>query len=202
MWALAIYWVCFYTLHSLLAHKGIKCRIQHTVPWLREPRYRLFYNVLATVTLVLLLWLHVRTPAISLWQQGWVLEVAGVLLMVAGGLLLLAAFRNYRLAPFLGLVADKDEPLQISGLNRYMRHPIYTAVITLFTGLCILQPLTTHLLAWLITLVYVWLGSRLEERKLIQQYGAVYADYQRRVKRFVPFIWMLLLILHINQYPL
>lgn len=34
--------------------------------------------------------------------------------------------------------------------------------------------------------LYLWLGSLLEERKLLAFHGAVYADYRRRVAGLVP----------------
>ncbi|MFN4285730.1 MAG: methyltransferase family protein [Lacibacter sp.] len=202
MGALVIYWVIFYTLHSLLAAGAVKRQVQQKFHLLREPRYRLCYNAIAVVTFLLLLWLHIQTPSRNLWQPGVAGQAAGAILLMGGVVVLLAAFRNYRLQPFLGLEVDANQQLQTTGLNRYMRHPIYTAVLTAFAGLCLLQPLSTHVVAFFITVVYVWIGSSLEERKLLLQYGTAYADYRRRVKRFIPFIWMLLLILHMNQYPL
>lgn len=44
--------------------------------------------------------------------------------------------------------------------------------------------------AWLLTnsilTVYIWIGSRLEENKLIARHGAVYRHYQTRVPALFP----------------
>jgi protein-S-isoprenylcysteine O-methyltransferase Ste14 len=74
------------------------------------------------------------------------------------------------------------------GIYRLMRHPLYTAVINAAFGWSMLR------LSWTATAVSVALALLLnakalrEERWLREQFPE-YADYQRRVKRFIPWVF-------------
>jgi protein-S-isoprenylcysteine O-methyltransferase Ste14 len=94
---------------------------------------------------------------------------------------------------FLGLrqllEAERDAPPQlvVSGLYRWVRHPLYTAGLAFiwFTPW-----MTTSILAMDIALtVYILIGSEFEERRLRSEFGQAYADYQRRVPRLIPRPW-------------
>jgi protein-S-isoprenylcysteine O-methyltransferase Ste14 len=37
---------------------------------------------------------------------------------------------------------------------------------------------------------YVFVGTLLEERKLVEEFGEAYRDYQQRVSTFVPLKWL------------
>jgi methanethiol S-methyltransferase len=38
--------------------------------------------------------------------------------------------------------------------------------------------------------LYMLVGSRLEERKLVREYGLDYTAYQQRVSRWIPWKWL------------
>ncbi|OSM06941.1 putative S-isoprenylcysteine methyltransferase-like protein [Magnetofaba australis IT-1] len=110
----------------------------------------------------------------------------------AGFVLMLLALRSYDLPLFAGLKQwrlhrtgepIRIEPLHLGGLHRYVRHPIYTA------GLMILwaRPMDAATL-WtnLFATAYLLAGSRFEERRLIDLYGAAYAEYRRHAPGLIP----------------
>jgi protein-S-isoprenylcysteine O-methyltransferase Ste14 len=74
--------------------------------------------------------------------------------------------------------------LVISGLYRYVRHPLYTAGL-LFIWLT--PVMTTSVMAMNLALtVYIYIGSSFEEQRLVAEYGQSYQQYQKQVPRLIP----------------
>lgn len=190
---LGISWIVYGVLHSLLAATGAKRLCRQYFPN-RFHAYRLVYNLLALVLLVPPLWLLFSFHATPLWRWtpplAWLLNGAA-LLAVAG---FLWSTRYYDTAEFAGLrqLSNNTQdgkyqpPLRLSPLHRWVRHPWY------FFGLVILwtREMNAALLVTAIVLtVYFVIGSRLEDRKLIDCYGEPYRRYRDRVPGLVPLPW-------------
>ena len=74
------------------------------------------------------------------------------------------------------------------GPYAFVRHPIYTGLLTAFVGMALLQGTLAALVAVsLFTLVFVS-KLRLEERFLASEFGSAYDDYRARVKALIPFV--------------
>lgn len=74
------------------------------------------------------------------------------------------------------------------GPYRFVRHPIYTGLQSMFLGTAIVFG---HLAAFIgVALVFVsfWIKLSQEERLMLKQFPNDYPDYQRRVKRIIPFL--------------
>lgn len=114
--------------------------------------------------------------------------IAGPVLMIAGAALLLAG--GIRLGPGLTpLPYPKDGATLVdTGLFALVRHPMYCGGIVLGLGWAL------HVRSWLtvayVILLFVFLDfkSRREERWLAEKFPG-YRDYQRRVRRLVPFLY-------------
>ncbi|HUK86381.1 MAG TPA: isoprenylcysteine carboxylmethyltransferase family protein [Terriglobales bacterium] len=116
------------------------------------------------------------------------LRVVGVPLIAAGLAVLLDSFGRFALQG-LGTPAPIAPPqhLVVSGLYRYVRNPMYVAVLALIFG----QGL---LFGSVVVLEYglaVWLGFYLfvllyEEPTLRAKFGAEYEQYCARVRRWLP----------------
>jgi len=188
-------WLAYFALHSLLASHRAKRFAQQRFPAL-FPRYRLFFNLVALAALLPALMLIWRQPGEMLWQWRGLGQWLMNLLALAGVAGFLYSTRYYDGATFLGLRANQDghigsadEPLVISPLHRFVRHPWY------FFGLLLIWTRDMNS-AWLITCLlvtlYFLIGSRLEENKLIAEYGDGYAEYRRRVGGIIPLPWKIL----------
>lgn len=78
--------------------------------------------------------------------------------------------------------------LVTNGPYRFIRHPMYTAILMGSVGLLIHQ-FTWLRLSYVIALTVVLVGKLIwEERMLLQKFEA-YRDYMRRSKRLLPFIF-------------
>lgn len=72
------------------------------------------------------------------------------------------------------------------GLYRYSRNPMYLGHLIFMVGLAL------TFWSWLALAIFVvnlfWFDRRVrgDEKRLLQHFGAPYADYRRRVKRWIP----------------
>ncbi len=155
------------------------------------PVYRLSYNAIALVLLLVPVTLVYQINGEYWWR--W----TGVLWWIVDGAVLLALFaflwslRFYDGATFLdwrqlkrGLPREEDPgPLRLSPFHRIDRQPWY------FFGLVILWTRNMNaplLVSAVIITLYLWVGSRLEERKLVYYYGEAYREYPKRVPGLMP----------------
>lgn len=190
---LALGWIAYFLLHSTLASLMVKRWVECSRPhWL--PAYRLFFNAVAIILVLPLLWLTYSIDAAPLWQ--W----SGVLGWVANGLALLAiagfmwTILYYDSGEFIGTRqlreretrVEDQEHLHLSPVHRYVRHPWYFFALVLMWTRDMNVPL---LITVSMASLYFLLGSRLEERKLLSSYGDAYARYREVVPGLVPLPW-------------
>lgn len=194
---LVVAWTAYGCVHSLLASLTVKRIVARRWPAAMRA-YRLAFNGIAAALLVPPLWLTFAWGGPPLWE--W----SGAWAWLANGLALgaAAAFvwttRHYDMSHFSGIAQWRGgqaspgfdgERLEISPLHRVVRHPWY------FLGLVILWTRdmdAARLVSSLCVTAYLWLGSLLEERKLLLQYGEAYARYRAAVAGLVPVPWRIL----------
>lgn len=190
---LALAWILYGLLHSLLASTAVKTGLRRRFP-AQFRAYRLVYNLLAGILLLPPLWLLFSYPGTLLWH--WPVPVNRLADLLA--LLAVAGFvwslRYYDTGEFLGTRQLRDSrdgvqdraPLTISPLHRWVRHPWY------FLGLVLVwtrEMNAAMLLSAVMLTLYLVVGSRLEEAKLIALYGDAYRRYRERVPGLLPLPW-------------
>ncbi|MCY4191985.1 MAG: isoprenylcysteine carboxylmethyltransferase family protein [Rhodospirillaceae bacterium] len=74
------------------------------------------------------------------------------------------------------------EPLVTHGIHRYVRHPMYAALFLVLWGRAFDE---TALMTAFWSSLYLVIGTRYEERKLLRIYGEDYARYMQAVPRFL-----------------
>ena len=123
-----------------------------------------------------------------------------VLLFFLGG-------RNYDARQFLGIkqiregtsnkvLTDTGE-LDTSGVLGITRHPWYLATILFIWAR---QLDASAILVNIILTAYLIVGTYLEEKKLIREFGEQYLAYQNSVSMLVPYKWLKSKILNLH-YP-
>jgi protein-S-isoprenylcysteine O-methyltransferase Ste14 len=116
-------------------------------------------------------------------------------LRLAGGVAMLAAsalagwaltvFRSWRLRASL----DPGHELCTAGPFRLIRNPIYLAMDLLALGSWLWVPTALVALGALLVALGGDLRARGEERLLLEVFGQRYAEYRRRVRRFLPGVY-------------
>ncbi len=114
---------------------------------------------------------------------GLVIYLAGFFLM---GWALITLGGNYQLG---GSDPRTTDCMITSGPYALMRHPMYTAALSIAFGLACLTASLACLGAFVIYLVLILLLIPVEEEGLLRAYGPQYASYQRDVRKLLPFVF-------------
>jgi protein-S-isoprenylcysteine O-methyltransferase Ste14 len=130
-------------------------------------------------------WLLTRWQAHSWWLP---LRVAGVLVLVASAIVLVDAFARF-VVEGLGTPAPvaPTERLVVGGLYRFVRNPMYLAVLGAVVGQALLLG-RAALLAYggVLVVVFVTFVRLYEEPTLRRQFGKEYETYRGAVPAWVP----------------
>ena len=149
------------------------------------------WYVIAQFALFLLIVLGPRTVAgLPSWPTTLLgfSSVVGIVLLVLGGLVSLVAVLHLgsNLTP---LPHPKEgATLVVTGMYRFVRHPIYLGVILMAFGFALLIQGWLTLFEALALAVFFDIKSRREEVWLAEHFPD-YAAYQQRVRKLIPFIY-------------
>lgn len=176
--------------HSVMASLKVKATLDNLLGAEVRHFYRLFYNIFSTFSFIPILWLMRILPDRTLYQipSPWL-----TLLLLAQGLAafgVLVGLYQTDLWEFVGLRqiisprAKGESRLVLSGLYRHMRHPLYTFGL-LFIWL---SPVMTvnMLVVFIASTIYIVIGAYFEERKLLREFGEIYAEYQSNTPMLIP----------------
>ena len=122
--------------------------------------------------------------------HGRIFASAGVVLFVAG--LILRWWAIITLGRFftVDVTIEKDHQLVEKGPFRIVRHPSYTGVLLAFVGLALSLRNGAALLVILIPIGAAFVHRmNVEEDALSRALGPRYAEYMKRTKRLMPFIY-------------
>jgi protein-S-isoprenylcysteine O-methyltransferase Ste14 len=186
----ATIWICWCVIHSLLNSEGVIWNTLVKANCL-EPYYRLLYNFVSVITLVLASWFtpHGRDALLWTWDGPLVpLQAAlwGVALMVG-----YLSLRFMSLWDFLGLAAlgiQRDHTVSQDGLVTWgiygeTRNPMFLVGLLLLWARDLTQ---TDMVINVILSVYLLIGAGIEEKRLLTKFGDEYARYMAQVPRFIP----------------
>lgn len=87
----------------------------------------------------------------------------------------------------VAVTLKRDHQLVATGPYAFVRHPMYTGLLTAFLGSALALGQWRGVLAFLIALAALWRKWRLEERWMRERFGENYERYSRRVPAVVPF---------------
>ena len=114
---------------------------------------------------------------------GWVMYVMGYLLMAWA---LITLRRNYQLG---GSTPRSEDKMVMDGPYRLIRHPMYTAALSISLGLACLIQSWACFGVFCIYLVLILLLIPMEEDRLRAAYREQYVGYQQKARKFIPFVY-------------
>jgi protein-S-isoprenylcysteine O-methyltransferase Ste14 len=125
-------------------------------------------------------------PAVSkqeFWHSG-IISWAGVLLCLAGLLLLLSSLVSFGRSFRVGIDTDHPDKLVTTGVFAFSRNPIYVAFGFVLLGQFLVFP-NWILLVYLVAALWLFHRQVLrEEEYLKKHYGKEYSEYCSRVRRY------------------
>lgn len=174
--AVAVAWVAFGA-YWLVSATGAKKGTRH---W-KGVRMR---AVLAIAVVLLVRVVHVG----GLEVHGILVPILGTVIVACG--LGFAVWARIHLGRNWGMpMTTKAEPeLITSGPYRFVRHPIYTGILTAVVGTALVTNLLVLGVA-LIVAVYFWHSASVEERNLTSSFPAAYPAYRAQTKMLIPFVF-------------
>lgn len=192
--SLIFLWTFCFFLHSFLASNWVKSLAQKVLKN-GFKFYRLFYNTVAILFFGYIYFYQSRIVEFPFLEFNIYTLILGLILMAFAASLMLLSFNNYNKAEFLGLeqlhlvkAKPQHQTLSKTGLNAYVRHPLYFATLVFFIGYILFKPTFSSLIFVGIGTIYLIIGTILEEQKLVKQFGQEYKTYQKEVKMFIPFV--------------
>ena len=189
-----VLWASYCALHSFLISVGFTALMTRLLKNYYA-FYRLFYVVISFILLVPLIRFTGKFESQAIITYNAPLSVARYALM-SGALVMFfwAFFLDYDSLSFFGIrqILNFGKPkttatpveLKRNGLLGMVRHPMYLALIVYLW--CQTFRVVDLVINTLLTL-YVLIGTWLEERKLVSEFGEAYLRYQRQVPMLIPF---------------
>lgn len=184
-WIIIAFWLVFIVYWGLSALSA-KRSVRGTAWW---------RHMVIRLAIAALIMISVQIPAIRHALQAALSERTGSLLVQVIGASLVALGISFAIAARVSIgrnwgmpMSRKEEPeLVTGGPYAYVRHPIYTSILTALLGSVIgygviwLPPL-------LISLAYFIYSARREEALMCEQFRTQYPAYMQRTKMLLPFV--------------
>ena len=190
----------FAFLHSYLASNKIKKnlaeRYESGVAF-----YRLIYNLISLFTFYLL-YESVPHPILIIYDLPYPFDFIVLIPQFLGIAGIIWSLRYFDVREFLGInqvfrllnkeydpsELDEKLTLHIKGPYKICRHPVYffSIIFLMFRA-----EMDLFYLTFLVAIIiYFYVGSFYEERKLVEKFGEEYLQYQNSVPRIIPFIFL------------
>ena len=189
-WLILLAVLLYGLIHSWLASMGIKALVRRWLGAFSERVYRLAYNIFAGLTLLPVLALPAILPDRGIYTIPFPWALLTLAIQGLAALALVAGLLQTGVWSFLGLrqllspLDGEPSELVVSGLYRWVRHPLYAAGLVF---IWLTPRMTYNSLALILGLsIYLVIGAFFEERKLVREYGSAYERYRRNTPMLIP----------------
>ncbi len=121
---------------------------------------------------------HLWASLFGWGEPGAIIEMLiGYLGIIIGGSLVIAGWRE---------IYHSKNGLTTGGIYKYMRHPQYTGIILITTGMLIHWPTFITLLMWPILVIVYYNLAKKEEKEMEAKFGEIWQKYKNKVPIFLP----------------
>ncbi len=192
---ISIFWIVLAVIlyggvHSFLASNKLKNMVSTHFGKEASRYYRLFYNLIALISILPILALTVALPdrVLYILRGPWIYIFLTFQMVAILGLAV--GLWQTDIWHFIGIrqlsktIEENAQPFVEGGLYRWVRHPLYTAGLMFiwFT-----PRMSVNLLAFnIIITIYIYIGASFEEKKLVQEFGEAYLKYRQRTPMLIP----------------
>jgi len=156
--------------------------------------YRLIYNIKSIIFFIVLVMITntLDSELVVYFTYPW--TILQLFLLITAGVTMIWCFWGYDVLEFLGVrqimnlfdTKDSVQKKEITkkGLLKFVRHPLYVLFIII---MWLLDSTRVGIFVRLILTAYIIIGTWLEEKKLVKEFGTAYIQYQKEVPMFIPF---------------
>lgn len=187
---LIMLWLIFGITHSLFATAWWKRKVQG-LSGSFFPYYRLSYSLFSFFLLIAIVLYEWRLPVVWLWRPGMLWQVIAALPALAGlAIMAICIWRYFFYLSGIDVFFPKRTEqlgLKTGGLNRYVRHPLYSGTLLVVWSCWLIWPELGYLISCCMITLYTCIGAVLEERKLRVEFGDAYRAYQKKVPMLIPY---------------
>ncbi len=179
-----VVWILFFVYWQI---KSAKTKTTQRLEPAASRILRLFIFLIAIALLLTtripLPWLYHQLWPVGLWPF-WL----GAAVTIAG-LLFADWARGYLGSNWSRSVTIKqDHELITTGPYAFVRHPIYTGILTGFLGMAIAVSQVRGFIVLILFFLAFWMKLRMEEQWMRSQFGEAYAAYARQTAALVPYL--------------
>jgi protein-S-isoprenylcysteine O-methyltransferase Ste14 len=181
--------IAFFIQHSGMVRKSFRQRLAQFLPKEYEGAV---YAIVSGIVLLAVIVLWQKSFPVFTISRGvfrWLFYIAYLLSFVGfiWGIRALRVFDPYGLRPILGRLRGRMPRsilLSVRGPYRWVRHPLYLFMIVMIWSCPDLT--SDRLLFNGLWTIWIVIGSILEERDLVSEFGDAYGEYQRKVPMLIP----------------
>ncbi len=146
----------------------------------------IWVTIIATITIAVFISIKFYLPIFS----NPVFKYAGLAIIVVGILLRLIAVASLGRFFTVDVTIKQGHKLKKDGVYKYVRHPSYSASLLSFIGFGISLNNWLSLLITIVAILTVFIFRiKIEEKILIEQFGAEYLEYKKTTSGIIPFIY-------------
>jgi len=187
-------WIGYCALHSYLISIGFT-NLMTRILKNYYAFYRFFYILISLILLIPLINFTAQSDTRIIYTYGYPLSIVRYILISSALLMFFwAFFFNYDSLSFFGIRQilnfgrkKKENPsgsIRRNGLLGILRHPMYFALILyLWCQTFRVMDIVINI----VLTIYIIIGTMLEEKKLILEFGDTYIKYQQEVPMLIPF---------------
>jgi methanethiol S-methyltransferase len=187
-------WIGYCVIHSFLISIKIT-RFMNRVLKRYYAFYRFFYIIISFVLIIPLINFSTRIEPVVIISYGFPITVLRYVL-IFGSLLMFfwSFFFNYDSLSFFGIrqilnfytskTEIQSDTIKKSGFLGVIRHPMYFALLIYLW--CHTFTLSEIIVNSVLT-IYIIIGTKLEEKKLVLEFGDEYIKYKSQVPMLIPF---------------
>ncbi|MBI4825190.1 MAG: isoprenylcysteine carboxylmethyltransferase family protein [Nitrospirae bacterium] len=187
---LSVLWITWCFLHSFFT-------ATKTAAWFRfrlEKRfiyYRICYNLFSLFTVIPLLYWQGNIPGPVIIPLSPLLRAVKFVTIISAIIIMSGSFFSFDAGEFLGIkqLTDKKEAKGIvisrHGFYSIVRHPMYLAGVIFFLAL-MTDAVLAQFIGYFILAFYMIIGTIHEDRRLADELGDAYKEYQKEVPMLLP----------------
>jgi protein-S-isoprenylcysteine O-methyltransferase Ste14 len=144
---------------------------------------------LVAIQAVLLVLFVILPKRRSLFAPPDVLDVLGIILMIAGLAVVLIALLSLGAALTPTPVPQESAALRTGGIYALVRHPVYSGILVAALGFTLAVGSIWQVVLWAMLVVFFYGKAFWEDRLLAERHEVAWFDYADHVGGFIPRFW-------------